>query len=109
MDVHCSACDEPWATTYLRYEAVHETDLDQAEASSWLELPAGQKLSERYREQFQAAGWMFGGTVLNVIRCPCCPEDARANPEMLAVKAALEDLLGDDEDALATTLADHRL
>lgn len=109
MDVHCSTCNEPWDTDHIRFDAIHETDLSQAEAKSWIELPSSQKLSERYRKKFQAAGWEFGSTVLNVIRCPCCPEDAVADPETLAVKAALEDLLRDDEDALATTFEDHQL
>ncbi len=109
MDVHCSTCNEPWEIDHLRFDAIHETDLSEAEARSWIELPSGQKLGERYREKLRAAGWWFGGTVINVIRCPCCPEDARANPEMLAVKAALEDLLRDDEDALAATFEDHEL
>jgi hypothetical protein len=40
---------------------------------------------------------------------PCCPEDARPNPERVQTKAALEELLGDDEDGLAATFEDYRL
>ncbi len=109
MDVHCSTCDEPWDVDHLRFEAIHETDLSQAEAISWIELPGAQKFSERYREKFRAVGWEFGSTVINVIRCPCCPEDARADPETLDIKATLEDLLRDDEDGLAITFEDHQL
>ncbi len=109
MDVHCSTCNEPWDTYHLRFDAIHETDLSEAEAKSWIALRSDQKLGERYREKFRAAKWEFGSTVLNVIRCPCCPEGARADPDTLAVKAALEDLLRDDEDALAATFEDHQL
>ena len=50
-----------------------------------------------------------GQTIMNVIRCPCCPKDAKPNPERAATKAALEELLGDDEDGLAATFEDYRL
>jgi hypothetical protein len=109
MDIFCSTCREPWDTYHLRYDAIHETDLTTEEAESWLELSPALKLAKRYREKFAAVGWQFGNSVLNVIRCPCCPKDAVANPETLAIKAALEDVLGDDEDGLATTFEDHRL
>ena len=62
-----------------------------------------------YRKKFRAAGWEFGSTVTNVIRCPCCPAGTTADPETVALKAALEDLLGNDEDALAATFEDHGL
>jgi len=47
--------------------------------------------------------------VINVIRCPACPKGAEANLEHVLTKAAIEELLGDDEDALAATFEDHRL
>ena len=46
---------------------------------------------------------------MNVVRCPCCPVDAKPDPERLATKRALEQLFGDDEDGLAATLEDYRL
>ena len=109
MDVRCSACNEPWDIYHLWHGAIYETDLSEAEAESWLDLPASQQLIPRYREKLRAVGWEFGKSVINVIRCPCCPKDAQANPEIVAVKAALEDILGDDEDALAVTYEDHHL
>jgi hypothetical protein len=47
--------------------------------------------------------------VINVVRCPACPKDAKPNSERLQTKAALEKLLGDDEDGLAATFEDYRL
>jgi hypothetical protein len=47
--------------------------------------------------------------VINVVHCPACPDGAKPNPDRLQTKAALEELLGDDEDALASTFADYRL
>ena len=79
------------------------------EAEAWRTLPHAQKHAPRYREQFRAAGWEFGQSVINVKHCPCCPRDARPNPERIATKAALEELLGDDEDGLAATYEDYRL
>ena len=107
MDVHCSTCAEPWDVYHLWQDAIFETGLSVEEARAWCSLPRKEKLSERYRNEFRAAGWEFGQSVINVIRCPGCPKDAKPNPERLATKAAIEGLLGDDEDGLAATFEDY--
>jgi len=109
MDVHCSTCGEPWDVYHLRHDAIFETDLDPAEAEAWRTMSSSSRLMPRYREKFKAAGWEFGQTVMNVIRCPCCPTGAKANPERLTTKRALEELFGADEDGLASTFEDYRL
>jgi len=109
MDVHCSTCSEPWDTFHLWRDAIFETGLSVEEAEAWRTLPRDQKLSDRYRKEFQAAGWEFGQSVVNVIRCPVCPMGAKPNPERVQTKAALEELLGDAEDGLAATFEDYRL
>jgi len=109
MDVHCSTCNEPWDVYHLWQEAIFETGLSVEEAEAWRSLPRVQKLSDRYRKEFQAVGWVFGQGVINVVRCPCCPKDAKPNLERIHTKAALEELLGDDEDGLAATFEDYRL
>lgn len=109
MDVHCSSCGEPWDVYHLRHEAIFETDLQHAEAKAWRELSPALRLSERYRKKFQLAGYEFGTSVINVVRCPCCPKQAKPDPDRLATKRALEQLLGDDEDGLAATFADFNL
>ena len=109
MDVHCSTCDEPWDVYHLWHEAVFETGLPTEEAEAWGSLPRSEKLTERYRKEFRAAGWEFGQSIINVIRCPSCPKDAKPNQERVQTKTALEELLGEDEDGLAATFEDYRL
>jgi hypothetical protein len=109
MDVHCTTCGEPWDTSHLWRDAIFDTDLGFTEAEAWRSLERYQRLTPRYREKFKEAGWEFGRSVINVIRCPCCPKDAKPNPERLATKQGLEELLGDDEDGLAATFEDYRL
>ena len=86
-----------------------ETGLNHAEAEAWGSLPRAEKLSDRYRQEFRSGGWEFGQGVVNVMRCPCCPKDAKPNLERVQTKAALEELLGSDEDGLAATFEDYRL
>jgi hypothetical protein len=109
MDVHCTTCEEPWDVYHLWQDAIFETGLSMEEAEAWRSLPRSKKLSKRYRDEFRLAGWEFGQGVINVIHCPCCPKDAKPNPDRLQTKAALEDLMGDDEDGLAATYEDYRL
>ena len=109
MDLHCSSCGEPWDVYHLRHDAIFETDLNPEEAESWRRLSTKERLAPRYREKFKLAGWEFGQSIMNVLRCPCCPADAKPDPERLATKRALEQLFGDDEDGLAATLEDYRL
>ena len=109
MDVHCSTCNEPWDTYHLWQDAIFETGLSHEEASAWLSLPREMKLSDRYRQEFRVAGYEFGQSVINVIRCPACPKDAKPNPDRNGTKAELEKLFGEDEDGLAATFEDYRL
>lgn len=109
MDVHCSTCNEPWDTDHLWFDEIFETDLSEEECEAWRDLPRDQKLNKRYREKFRANRWEFGRSLLNVIRCPACPKDATPDPEKVEAKAALEDVLGDDEDGLAAMFEDYGL
>jgi len=106
MDVHCSSCGEPWDVYHLRHDAIFETDLDPAEAEAWRTLPLGQRLSPRYREKFQAAGYEFGASIMDVVRCPACPPGAKPDPDKAALKAGLTEILGDDEDGIAAMMED---
>jgi hypothetical protein len=110
MDVRCTMCGEPWDVDHLRFEAIHETDLDPVEADAWCELSDKElKFNNRYRAKLLAADWEFAGSVMNVVRCPCCPRDAQVDQERAEIKATLVDLFGDDEDGLAATFEDHHL
>lgn len=104
MDVYCTTCREPWDTHHLWQDAIHETDLDETETACWLKLPGPERLRPKYRQAFAAAGYIFGTTVLNVIRCPGCPPNAKAPPDLdlLNLKSDLEFLLADDGDGLAS-------
>ena len=109
MDVHCTTCNEPWDTHYLWHDAIFETAIPEAEARSWASLPRDQKLTPYYRQEFISIGFYLGQSVINVIHCPACPDGVKANPSRLATKAALERLMGDDEDGLAATFDDYNL
>jgi len=109
MDVHCSTCSEPWDVYHLWHEAIFETGLSAEEAKAWCSLPHSLKLPDRYRQEFRAAGWEFGRSVVNVVHCPCCLIGAQPDPERVHTKAALEELFGDDEDGMAAAFEDYRL
>jgi hypothetical protein len=109
MDVHCSTCGEPWDVYHLRHEAIFETYLDPAEAESWRSLSLIERLSTRYRERFKAAKYEFGASILDVVHCPACPKGAKPDPDKAAIKAGLVEILGDDEDAIASVLEDFGL
>lgn len=109
MDVHCTTCDEPWAGDYLRHEAIYDIGLSEEAAKAWRKLPSEQKLTQPLREQFHAAGWEFGNSILNVRHCPACPSEAEINDQKDAVKTALDDLLGEDEDGLLAMYEDFGL
>jgi len=109
MDVHCTTCGEPWDTYHLRFDAIYETDLDTDEAKAWTELSPKLKLSDRYREKFKAVGYEFGGSVLNVLRCPACPKHAKPDADKAALKAGIVEIMGDDEDGIAATMEDFGL
>ena len=109
MDVHCSTCNEPWDVYHLWHDAIFDIALSSEEAEAWCSLPRAQKLSDRYRKEFRKAGWEFGQSVINVVRCPCCPQGATPDLERVETKAALEDLMGEDEDGLAATYEDYNL
>jgi hypothetical protein len=104
MDVHCTTCGEPWDVFHIRHDAIFETNLSHDEAKAWTELSPNVKLLERYREKFKAVGYEFSGSILNVMRCPACPKDAKPDPDRAAMKAGIVELLGDDEDGLVATM-----
>ncbi len=108
MDVHCSTCGEPWDVYHLWHDAIYDV-LPDDEAKAWCSLPREKKLTEDYRKEFRSAGWEFGRSIINVIRCPACPKDTKPDEEKVQTKAAIEELLGGDEDGLAATFEDFGL
>jgi hypothetical protein len=93
MDVHCTTCGEPWDTYHLWHDAIGETGLSETEITTWEKLPPAEKLTPKWREAFRAAGYVFGRSVITVIRCPVCPKGAEPDPGKLHIKAELEALL----------------
>jgi|SRR6266850_4713720 len=109
MDVHCLSCGEPWDVYHLRHDAIFEIDLDHTEAEAWRTLSLAKRLSSRYREKFEAAGYQFGASIFDVAHCPGCPKGFRLDPDKTALKAGLVELLGDDEDGIAAAMEDFGL
>lgn len=106
MDVHCTTCRELWDVYHLRHDAIFDTTLDYAEAKAWTQLPPKLRLQDRYREKFREIGFEFGGSVLNVVRCPACPKHAKPDPDKAALKAGIVEVMGDDDDGIAATFED---
>jgi hypothetical protein len=89
MDVHCCYCGEPWDQYHLRHD-----------------------LADSPPEELADEGWEFGTNRLVVLRCPACPKAGPRLPdaeERALIVQELADLLGDDEDGLASTLEDFGL
>jgi len=89
MDVHCTTCGEPWDVYHLQHEAIFETSLCFTEAKAWTELLPKVKLLPRYREKLKTTGFEFGNSILNVMRCPACPKDAKPDLDKAALKAGI--------------------
>ena len=106
MDVHCTTCGEPWDTYHLMHEAIHDTEIPTEEILEWRKLPSNQRLGDRIREEFVEAGWQFGGSLMNVIRCPACPAHSLPDQDKLELKAELEAMLAGDDDGLAAHYED---
>ena len=109
MDVHCTSCGEPWDVYHLRHDAIYETGADHAAAEAWSKLSSAKKLSSFFRAQFKVVGWEFGTSVLDVRHCPACRKDAEPDAEKEAIKSAIVEALGDDEDGIASTMEDFGL
>jgi hypothetical protein len=109
MHVHCSTCGEPWGAHHLWHDAIWDTGLSEPEVRVWKDLPQSKKLTRKWRTEFEAAGYYFGQTLINVIRCPVCPKGAQPDEEKVQLKAELEKLLEGDEDGLAAKFEDHWL
>jgi hypothetical protein len=120
-DVYCHNCGEPWDSYGLRHEIIWETDLPERNKDRFNgQLPI--TANARTRQAFRDLGWEFGRSVLNVKSCPCCKanlaEQADDQPEEIGILRAkimedrrlfadvIEDVLGDDLDAVQTEMED---
>lgn len=102
--IRCQSCDEPWDTHYLRYDAIHETDLSAEARRQW---DGG--LTPRIRGALERVGYRCGTSIYSLKSCPCCPKDAEPSAAgrrrgVLADRAA--ELLADDLDGLQAEVTD---
>ena len=109
MDVHCSSCGEPWDTDHLLHDSIHDTSLDDEAVATWKRLPPAERLGRPFRSAFEAVGWRFGRTLVHVVSCPGCGPACRPDPEVATLKSTIEEILGDDLDAIASEFQDHHL
>ena len=109
-DVLCASCKEPWDTYGIYHEIMWEADWSPL---TWAEEPPIEALTSKtlkepkVREIMKALGWEFGPSPLAILHCPCCPKDAKPDPEREAVYNALADIMGEDDDGLASELEDY--
>jgi len=109
MDVHCTACGEPWDTYHLRHDAIYETGLTSDQAKVWERLQPQKRLSDRFRKEFSAAGYQFGSSIMVLLHCPSCPKGAKPDPEKTIIKAEIANLLDGDDDGIAAAFEDFGL
>lgn len=113
-DSHCLHCNEPWDNYHLRHDALHETG--HPNPKGWdgkLETVCGGVTA---REWFKDDKWVFGDSLYDIRRCPCCPKGKgvlRQTIEEEDERAALRDelcsLMGGDEDGIAAMMEDFGL
>jgi hypothetical protein len=115
-DIFCPTCREPWDAYHLRHDEVWDTDLSRHAAKVYSEGGC-QPFTKEVREALERAGWKFpaGATsVLAFIGCPCCKENIEENgppdpgkqADKIAMREALCEILGDDQDGLQNELED---
>lgn len=109
MDVLCSCCREPWDTEHLLHDSIYETVASDVAEMAWRRLPIRERLARPYRAMLNAEGYEFGKTLMHLVRCPCCPKGAALCADLVSLKLAIEELFGDDLDAIAVTFCDRSL
>lgn len=103
-DIKCQACDEPWDSHHLRYDAIHETELPDDACREF----DGQ-LTPALRRSFEAARYTFGTSIYSLRTCPCCPKGhtrSAAGRRRGALADAAASVLGDDLDGLLAEVSD---
>ena len=108
----CGTCKEPWDTYHLRHDAVwdamnHLPVGMESLVKDYSERGAGPAIwIPMVRDAMKKAGWRFAGSLLAVIRCPSCDDAQPTDRAGAELRGAAAELLGDDEDALASILED---
>lgn len=107
MDVTCPTCGEPYDTYHMKFDEIYETALPQNIQNDLHEK--GTPLYPWVKVELEKLGWRFSSgatSVLSFVRCPCCPKDAETDKDKALKMKVLSDLLGDDEDGLASMIED---
>ncbi len=100
-DVYCKKCGEPWDTYHLRHDEVWETGL----RDTLCKVFPG-KLTPMYRKAFESIGWRFGHSIFNIYQCPCCKDKDIQLEETEDLELVVEQVLGDDLDAIQIEIED---
>ena len=100
MDVHCKRCGEPYDSYHMKFDEIWETDLRE----ELCKVFHGQ-LTPMYRNALEKLGWKFGGTVFNIKQCPACCDQDMEEPDN-ELEEVIEELCGDDLDAIQTEIED---
>lgn len=105
-DIACARCKEPRDTYHMRHDAIHEVVPyeKRALAKAWdgkLESKIGNDTARQWLADDKG---VFGSSLYDIRRCPCCPEGAK--PVTSEERDELVALMAGDEDGIASMLED---
>lgn len=115
MDILCPTCQEPWEQVHMREDEPYEWGMSGADEDRIIETGKFTAPTDPALIAAKAAGWEFGTlSVYSFTRCPCCPKDEDQQNEYQKARAAaarqnraiLCDILGEDEDAMISEIAE---
>jgi len=96
--VLCSTCNHHHDMQFINTSLIETTDLSFGDIKRW--HSCNDKLSGLNRLALKSAGWEFGNSISNIIRCPNCAIEQRALGWRLLVKESLERYFTNDERKL---------
>lgn len=103
-DIRCAQCHEPWDSYHLRHDALSEV-VDPALARKWDGKLPSKVGKYTARELLADDRWVFGGSLYDIRRCPCCEKGAK--PVQDAVRDEMVALHAGDDDGLAAFMEDY--
>ena len=106
MDISCASCSEGWDHHHIRFDEIYETDLSDDVKKNW-----DGKLTPTIKKAFEKLGWKFiGNSIYAIVQCPACKDtpnmDKSKIKQRIAMKQALVDVLGGDDDGLISEIND---
>lgn len=100
-DIICPNCKEPWEWDFVRFDLIHETNLDDKLIDEW-----DGKLTDEIRKALKVVGWEFGNNLAHFIRCESCPPGETTHNTRTMLADAMSDILGDDIDGFISEMED---